>query len=138
MPTQKFDDIDLIRQRLSNAEAGRKKSDSIARLVERLRNDVAAHRERGLTWKAIAFAILKDEAKQAAIRSAYQRLPPEGSDQAAETAPRKKRVKPKSPPPNQEAQTPPVQEQQEPQDPSAKRRLLSFEPIIDTYGSDNN
>lgn len=136
MPTQKFDDIDLIRQRLSNAEAGRKKSDSIARLVERLRNDVAAHRERGLTWKAIAFAILKDEAKQAAIRSAYQRLPSEEPDQAAGTAPRKKCTKPKSPPPpNQEAQVPPVQEQQEP---SAKPCRFNLEPIIDTYGSDKN
>jgi hypothetical protein len=137
MTTQKFDDIELIRQRLSNAEAGRKRSGSIASLVELMRNDVAAHRERGLTWKAIAFAMMRDEAKQAAIRSAYQRLPSEEPDQAAETAPRKERTKPKSPPPNQEAQAPPVQEQQEPQDPSAERRRFSFEPITDTYGPDN-
>jgi len=133
VPNQKIDisddNVALIIQRLDNAQGGRKKSGSIASLVERVRAKIEAARARGLTWRGIAFAMLEDEATQAAIRSAYNRLPPQVPDSGSRTSPRKTRAKDVTAPPQREADAP---------ERPAKTKLFSFEPIIDTYGSDNN
>ncbi|MDK3159692.1 hypothetical protein QPK87_24430 [Kamptonema cortianum] len=126
---QKFDDIELIRKRLRNAQGGRKKIDSIASLVEILREDIEAQRARGLTWRTIALAISQDETKQAAIRSAYQRLPKEPPGQTAGTRLRKTRRKSAPPSPDQET---PAEER------PATPHSFSFTPFVDTYGSDDN
>jgi hypothetical protein len=133
MPAQsinrEYDNIELIRKRLREAKSGRKKSDSIASLVEVLRDDIAAQRERGLTWQAIAVAILQDEAKQAAIRSAYQRLPPSSRNQAGRSPSPKARTKAATAPADQEAQA---------HERPAKTTRFDTTPIVDTYGSDDN
>lgn len=133
MPDQKIDfsddNIALITQRLDNAQGGRKKSNSIASLVERVRAKIEAARARGLTWRAIAFAILEDETQQAAIRSAYQRLPPKAPDSGNRTCARKTRAK---------AVTAPAQREAQAHERLAKTKLFSLAPITDDHASDNN
>ena len=133
MPAQQinknYDDIELIRKRLRSAQGARKKSGSIASLVAILPDEIKAHRTRGLTWRTIAEAILKDKSKQAAIRSAFQRLPSQTPDEAGGPPPHDSRTKPAPDPPNQDtlANERPV-----------TTTRFSITPIVDTYGSHDN
>lgn len=129
-----FQEIDMseanlarIAERLDNAVEGRKKSRSIASLVERLRTKIEAHRARGLTWRAIAFAILEDETKQAAIRSAYERLPPKSPHNASQASQNETPCAPVTRATTDETQAHGLQ---------VKTRLFSSGPITDTYSSD--
>lgn len=123
----KFDDLDLIRERLRSASPVRKKPGSIASLVAKLRADIEEQRARGVPWREIAHAILNDEDRQAAIRSAYQRLP---SNEARSARPQRKR---KEPAPSKPAAQPAKAEA-----PQEKRTRFDTSPMLDTYNPDEN
>lgn len=66
--------IEQMRERLRSTKRVSRRRNSVAADVVDLYAEIDARRAAGLTWSAIAQALYNDEAKVAAIRSAYGRV----------------------------------------------------------------